>query len=170
MNKPDWDTYFITIALLVAQRSPDPSTKHGTVLINERNHIIGVGFNGGLPSVPDKDIPFQDREAKLDYVSHSEVNALDSSKEKPYKAYITGFPCIDCFKRLAYNGVTEIIYGPIQSNSVNKDKLDMVYHLNSLLLPHKQIKIRQFECNSNIFQLLYQTADYLSYKLSNYVN
>jgi dCMP deaminase len=41
-----WDTYFIKMALLIAQKSKDPSTQVGCVIVGPDNEIRSTGFNG----------------------------------------------------------------------------------------------------------------------------
>jgi len=42
----NWDRYFIEMAMLVAKKSKDPSTKVGCVLVGPENQVISTGFNG----------------------------------------------------------------------------------------------------------------------------
>jgi deoxycytidylate deaminase len=42
----DWDEYFINLAGLVAQKSKDPSTKVGCVIVGPDHEIRTTGFNG----------------------------------------------------------------------------------------------------------------------------
>ena len=41
-----WDELFILQATLIAQKSKDPSTKVGCVIVNDDNVILSTGFNG----------------------------------------------------------------------------------------------------------------------------
>ena len=41
-----WDEYFMGIALLSANRSKDPNTQVGACIVNNRNKIMSVGYNG----------------------------------------------------------------------------------------------------------------------------
>jgi dCMP deaminase len=41
-----WDEYFIKMAFLVAEKSKDPSTKVGCVIVGPDNEIRSTGFNG----------------------------------------------------------------------------------------------------------------------------
>lgn len=41
-----WDHYFIRMAMLIAMKSKDPSTKVGCVIIGPDNEIRSTGFNG----------------------------------------------------------------------------------------------------------------------------
>lgn len=41
-----WDEYFIKMAMLVASKSKDPSTKVGCVIVGPDNEVRSTGFNG----------------------------------------------------------------------------------------------------------------------------
>jgi len=41
-----WDNYFISMAMLVASKSKDPSTKVGCVIVGPDNEVRSTGFNG----------------------------------------------------------------------------------------------------------------------------
>ena len=51
----DWETYFMGVAYLSAQRSKDPSTQVGACIVNEENRIVSIGYNG-LPRGCEDDI------------------------------------------------------------------------------------------------------------------
>lgn len=108
---PGWDRYFMEIAKTVASRSKDPDTQVGAVLVDTDNHVIGTGYNGFSPGIPDSDTLWK-RPTKYDYVVHAEANCLLHSVQKPRNAkiYTTMYPCKDCAKLLAASGVKEIVF------------------------------------------------------------
>ena len=53
-----WDEYFMGIALLSARRSKDPSTQVGACIVNNRNKIMSVGYNGFPLGCSDDDFPW----------------------------------------------------------------------------------------------------------------
>ena len=113
-----WDEYFMRLATLVAQKSKDISTQVGSVVVDERNCVVGVGFNGPPINIPDDKIPWNrdgDNEInkKYLYICHSEANALDFSntnKLKGAKIYVNLFPCAECAKRIIQAQLSEVIY------------------------------------------------------------
>ena len=52
-----WDEYFMGVALLSAQRSKDPNTQVGACIVNQKNKIVGVGYNGFPTGCPDDQYP-----------------------------------------------------------------------------------------------------------------
>jgi len=42
LGRPDWDTWFMTLCFVIAQRSIDPATKHGTVMVSDDKTILAM--------------------------------------------------------------------------------------------------------------------------------
>jgi len=54
MDKPDWDTFFMSLAFLYCTRSPDQQTKAGCVIVDWPSKLpIGLGYNGHPRGVND---------------------------------------------------------------------------------------------------------------------
>ena len=112
-----WDDYFMAIAVLSAQRSKDPSTQVGACIVNEKNHIVGTGYNGFPTGCPDDELPWcnnaeKTNDNKYPYVVHAEANAIINSTQKLYGAriYVVMFPCNECAKLIIQSGIKEICY------------------------------------------------------------
>ena len=112
-NYISWETYFMKIALLSAQRSKDPNTQVGTCIVSQDNKIIGIGYNGMPRGCSDDKFSWNKPEKYL-YVCHAEQNALlnanDFSKLKDSILYTTLFPCNECTKNIIQLGVSKIYY------------------------------------------------------------
>lgn len=115
-----WDETFINIAETVKERSKDPNTQTGAVLVSADNRVLSIGYNGMPNSVNDAEMPW-DREAddpldtKYPYVIHAERNAVlnfrGSLRElSGSTAYVTHYPCNECAKELIQVGVKRVIY------------------------------------------------------------
>ncbi|TUH21923.1 Deoxycytidylate deaminase [Bagarius yarrelli] len=60
------EVYFMAVALLFANKSPDPSTKVGACIVNKECKIVGVGYNK-MPDGCEKAFPWaREAENKLD--------------------------------------------------------------------------------------------------------
>lgn len=111
-----WDECFMQIAVLIAQRSKDPSTQAGAVIVDRDNIVVGLGYNGFPRGCADDKLPW-DRdggflETKYAYVVHAEENAIYNSN-KPTTGctiYTTLFPCNECTKTLIQSGIKEVVY------------------------------------------------------------
>jgi len=104
------------IAHVISQRSKDPSTQGGAVLVDQDNIVVGLGYNGFPRGIKDEQLPWERKgdflETKYAYVVHAEENAVynANAQTKDCKLYCTLFPCNECVKTIIQNGIKEIIY------------------------------------------------------------
>jgi len=120
--RPSWNTYFMTIAFVVAQRSLDPETKHGCVVVADDHTILSVGYNSPPRGCDDAKIPLT-RPEKYDYFAHAEENAISNAAKHGIPLdgstfYITGIPCTKCFRSIVNVGAHTIVVGDVISNCV----------------------------------------------------
>lgn len=122
---PKWNEYFIDIAETVASRSKDPSTQVGCVIVDDKNHIIGMGYNG-FPATMEDRPELWERPTKYDYVVHAEMNALLNCTKSVSKGilFCTLFPCKDCAKLIAASGIKKVCYRDDKLNG--RDYLDPI--------------------------------------------
>lgn len=114
-ERPSWDEYFMSTALLMSSRSACERLHVGCVLVSggEHNHrIIAAGYNGFLPGIPHRS---RVRDGHEQATVHAEQNAIADAARRgvPVQgatAYITHFPCINCAKILAASGIAAIRY------------------------------------------------------------
>ena len=109
-HKPSWRDYFLSIAVLASLRSSDSQTKHGCVITDKKNRILGIGYNSFPSNMPDELLP-NIRPHKYKWMVHAERNALANCTIRPDEgvAYVTGRPCIDCVKSLYQEGVRDLV-------------------------------------------------------------
>jgi len=111
-----WDEYFMSVANLSSMRSKDPRTKVGACIVNENNHIVGVGYNGFPVGISDDEFPWSKEgdflETKYPYVVHAEQNAILNAhvSVRGCRIYTSSFPCHECAKYIIQSGVKEVIY------------------------------------------------------------
>lgn len=114
MYKPTWDEYFLTIAKTISLRSDDHFVKHGAVVVDENNHIIGTGYNALARKLDDTYIDRSNRNLRRERVIHAEENAILNTLHlrisKKMTIYISGEPCIDCFERIWNFGINRVVY------------------------------------------------------------
>ncbi|MBE6773410.1 MAG: dCMP deaminase family protein [Ruminococcaceae bacterium] len=112
-----WDEYFMGIAVLSSYRSKDPSTQVGACIVNEKNRIMSMGYNGFPAGCDDDEFPW-DREGdayntKYAYVCHAELNAILNSRGanlEGCRIYVALFPCNECAKAIIQSGIKEVVY------------------------------------------------------------
>ena len=110
---PSWDVWFMKQVYLAAEKSKDPSTKIGAVLVRD-NHIISSGYNGFPRNVRDKKGRYLKREIKYEFVVHAEDNAVLAAARFGISTlgttlYTQGIPCCECAKSVIQGGVKEIV-------------------------------------------------------------
>lgn len=108
---PNWDEYFMSIALLIASRSTCNRLHVGCVLTS-KNRVLTTGYNGFLPGAPHVS---RVRDNHEQGTVHAEQNAIADAACRGISladatAYVTHYPCIICFKLLASSGVRTIKY------------------------------------------------------------
>ena len=114
MKHISWEKYFLGLVELTAQRSKDPNTKVGAIIVNKENKIVGLGYNG-MPLGNDE-FPWGRDGAAIDtkypYVIHAEQNAIlnTTTDTKGTTIYVSLFPCSNCAKFLVQAGVKEVVY------------------------------------------------------------
>jgi len=111
-----WDECFIQMAYLISQRSKDPVTQTGAVIVDDRQVVVGMGYNGWPRGIETNDLPWaregQHADTKYAYVVHAEENAVYNTSLLPRgcRIYCTLFPCGECAKTLIQMGIKEVIY------------------------------------------------------------
>jgi len=118
-----WEEYFMLSARLAAERSKDPCTQVGAVIVNDRNRIIGSGYNGfcnGIPDYPhrwgknqyDNQSLFDMEQNKHTYVCHAEMNAIMNCSITPQGCtmYVTLHPCNECAKLIIQSGIKKVVH------------------------------------------------------------
>ncbi len=147
-----WDQYFMSVAHISAQRSKDPNTQVGACIINLKNQIIGVGYNGFPRGISDDEFSWElsDNllESKYAYVVHAETNAIINSVNHLDGAtlYVTLFPCNECTKQIIQSGITNIVY--------DSDKYAglVAVQASKKMLKASGVQWRQFQSKKIIFE------------------
>jgi dCMP deaminase len=165
-GRPNWDSYFMTLAFVTAQRSLDPRTKHGTVVVAQDNTILAVGYNSAPRGCKDENIPL-DPPDKYEVLIHSEPAAICNAARhgislKDSVFYVTGFPCHLCWREIINVGASEVVYGPVGSFCVEGDITKDKY--TKIMLEGQNIKIRKYE--GDVLIVLDSTMAYIDYKLN----
>jgi len=104
------------MAHIIAERSKDPYTQAGAVVVMPNNVVVGVGYNGFPRGIDNNALPW-DKEGKLEdtkyaYICHAEENAIYNANNTTQncKIYCTLFPCNECVKTIIQTGIREVVY------------------------------------------------------------
>lgn len=142
------DEYFMWIAVLSSQRSKDPSRQVGTCIVNQKNRIIGIGYNWFPMWCNDEDFPWGKsdifEESKLAYVCHAELNAILNSKGnlEGCTLYSTLFPCNECTKAIIQSGITSIVYLS-DTHKYRSSTICAKRMLDTVGIPYRQIQTKK---------------------------
>ncbi len=120
--RPDWDTYFMKMAWLVAERSTCLRHHVGAVIVREKR-ILTTGYNGAASGTKDclelgclrneLNIPSGTRH-EICRAIHAEQNAIIQAGThginiKGATIYCTHSPCILCAKMLTNAGIKKFV-------------------------------------------------------------
>ena len=105
------------VALLSAQRSKDPNTQVGACIINDKNKIVGAGYNGLPIGCSDDEFSWSKEgeflDTKYPFVCHAELNAILNNIGMDLKGctiYTALFPCNECTKAIIQSGISTVVY------------------------------------------------------------
>lgn len=114
-----WDDTFMGIAKLIAQRSKDPNTQVGAVIVGKDKRILSLGYNG-MPAGMSDDLNIWERDGdelcqKYTYICHAEENAIlnyrgNFGSLEGSTIYVSLFPCNNCAKQIVQSGIKKVIY------------------------------------------------------------
>ncbi|KAL7939873.1 cytidine deaminase-like protein [Trichoderma chlorosporum] len=121
--RPGWDTYFMELASLAAQRSNCMKRRVGCVLVGRERRVISTGYNGtprGLRNCAEGGCP-RCNEGSSSGVGlatclciHAEENALlEAGRERIREGsvlYCDTCPCLTCSIKICQVGIAEVVY------------------------------------------------------------
>ena len=110
MNK--WDTRFCELARFVSEWSKDPSAKVGAVVYCRRGGDVSIGYNGFPMDVEDSVERLTDKDTKLEFIVHAELNALLAAGSRAYGStlFVWGKPiCARCAGSIIQAGVKRVV-------------------------------------------------------------
>ena len=137
MDRPDYDTYFMEMATLVARRSTCVRRQVGAVIVKDKR-VLTTGYNGSprgtkhceeLGCIREQmKIPSGTRHELCRGV-HAEQNAVIQAAYFGVSIdgstiYTTTFPCSMCAKILINAGVREIVYSESYVDDLSKKLFD----------------------------------------------
>lgn len=165
-TKVNYDDYFLSMCYLVAQRSIDPSTKCGAVLVSKDHRILSTGYNGPIKGSDDGRIPLS-RPEKYPHLLHAEENcilAYNGSFQDLDGAvmYVTGQPCHKCLRMIIQKGIRNIVYTD-GNQTVMQDTAEKA--ICELMLDYTAgVVTRVVDNSDSIVRLLETTQTYIKLK------
>ena len=130
--------HLIILAKFLAERTDDPKTGVGAVILSEKKEIVGLGWNGfpkkalygEFARASRKDKGAED--SKYPYVIHAEQNALMMRNTKNIEnatLFVTKTPCDDCTPLIEIQGIKTVVLSeePDEEKKKRRRKKDISY-------------------------------------------
>lgn len=113
-KRPEWDQYFLKLAMLASERATCPRMHCGCVLVKDK-HVIATGYNGSIPGDDHcEDVGCWIVNNHCIRTNHAEMNALMQAAKRGHSAegataYVTNMPCTTCAKALIAAGIRRVV-------------------------------------------------------------
>ena len=126
-----WHRKYMDLAEKISEWSKDPSTKVGAVIVSKEGQILAQGYNGFPRKIKDLKTRLNNRNVKLDYIVHAEMNAIYNSSLsgvslKNSTLYVYGLPvCHECSKGIIQVGVSTVVIEKNKENVKWKKSCDL---------------------------------------------
>lgn len=109
-----WDTRWMDMAKLVATWSKDRSRTCGAIIVDNRNVLVSIGWNGFPRGISDDVDERHERPAKYKWTEHAERNAIfnaaaNGHPTKGCTMYLPWYPCADCARAIIQSGIVSIV-------------------------------------------------------------
>lgn len=112
-----WDSTFLGFADLISQRSKDPDTKVGAVIVSAppERAVLSTGYNGFARGIDDNIKERYERPEKYYWMIHAETNAIIAAACRggpPLRGatlYCTTAPCMSCANAICQAGIIEVV-------------------------------------------------------------
>lgn len=130
--KHGWTKRWMQMAQLVATWSKDKSRRTGCVIVDERQCIVSLGWNGFPRGVDDFVPERRERPLKMMWTHHAETNAICNAAANGHKTlgctmYLIWYPCATCAREIIQAGITALICVEPDWNDANwKDDFSIV--------------------------------------------
>ena len=143
---PDWDQLYMTMAHLIARKSKDTSTKTGSVIVDQQNRVVSLGYNGFPRGVDDSIDERYQRPTKYFYTEHSERNSIFNARRdlEGCKIYVTWQPCCDCARALIQVGIKEVIVHEEFDNIDMDSRWDASTEAANTMLEEAGVEVRRW--------------------------
>lgn len=122
-----WDLFYLDMCKFVSQRSRDPSTKVGAVIVDKNNRPISFGYNGLPQRVKDTPERLNNRDIKLKTIIHAEMNALIFAGKSIADCTLYIFPflaCSNCCSMYIQAGIARVV-APVNTIERWKESLEL---------------------------------------------
>ena len=122
-KQDDWDKYFMNIAEAVAEKSKDPSSKMGCVIVDPKKRVVSLGYNGMVQGADESKMTLSERPMKYYFAIHSEMNAVLFARQDltGCTVYNRVATCENCLKYCLQAGIKRFVYKELRVHSHSTD-------------------------------------------------
>jgi dCMP deaminase len=111
MERITWYKHAMNIAESAMLRSEDPFRKVGACVLGKENEVLSVAYNGLATGKTVKEDFWNDRDGRLPYMIHAEINALSRIKRGDGKILAcTLLPCSSCARSIIAHDIKIVLY------------------------------------------------------------
>lgn len=113
-KRPDWDEYFLKLAMLASERATCPRMHCGCVLVKDKR-VVSTGYNGSIPGDEHcEEVGCLVVDNHCVRTVHAEMNAIVQAAKRGHAidgatAYVTNMPCTSCAKALITAGIKRVV-------------------------------------------------------------
>ena len=143
--RPEWDEYFLKLAMLASERATCPRMHCGCVLVRDR-YVLSTGYNGSLPGAPHcTDVGCLIVDGHCVRTNHAEINAICQATRQGVilagaTAYVTNMPCTSCAKTLIGAGVIRVVvFSEYHGTLAEQFFVESGVELSRLQMPEQKI-------------------------------
>lgn len=109
-----WETYFMSLAYLVAMKSKDKSTHFGAVITDKEHNLLATGCNSFVRGYFDTDKTNFERPRKYTITEHAERNGIYCAGRVGIKLlgatlYTQAIPCPACARAVRQVGIDRVV-------------------------------------------------------------
>jgi dCMP deaminase len=139
-----WASVWMKVAEAISQRSKDPNTQVGAVVVSPDNRQHTGGYNGFPVNIKETAERWS-RPTKYSYCLHAEANAILNSRTdlEGWTLYLTLFPCVECAKMIIQSGIKKVVY---KNNPTDVSRQNINYNLSEEMLKEAEIDLIHFQC------------------------
>jgi dCMP deaminase len=143
MKLSNWDKRFLELAELVSSWSKDPSTKVGAVIVDDKNIIVSVGFNGFPKGINDNE-RLHNRDSKYQIIIHAENNALMFAKRPLDNCTLYTYPfmpCPRCAGMIIQSGIKRVVS---YKNTIDRHRWELDFAISRELFDEAKIQLEEW--------------------------
>ena len=139
-----WDIRFLEMARNSAMWSKDPSTKVGSIIVDDDKRVVSVGYNG-FPKGVDDDGRLENREEKYKMIVHAERNALLFANKEVKDCHIYTYPfmpCSVCAGMIIQAGIKRVVSVKNENSRWQED-----FKVSRRLFNESGITLIEYDCD-----------------------